>query len=179
MKIVAISGSLRARSSNAALLRAAAVVAPPGVEVDFYEGLSSLPLFNPDLDEEGMRSPAPVAELRARLAAADGLMLCSPEYAHGMPGALKNALDWLVSVGGLVGKPIVVINASPTSGEHAQAQLVEVLKTMSWHVVADGCLRIQFGRSALDDEGRPRDPMIAALLRKSVEALVSAASSGR
>jgi NAD(P)H-dependent FMN reductase len=103
MKIVAISGSLRAHSSNAALLGAAAVVAPPGVELDVYEGLSSLPLFNPDFDEEGMTPPPPVAELRARLADADGVMLCSPEYAHGMPGALKNALDWLVSVGALLG----------------------------------------------------------------------------
>src|SRR3982751_6815740 len=102
MKILAISGSLRAQSSNAALLRAAAALAPADVAFDFYDGLGALPPFNPDLDEEGMSASAPVADLRARAAAAGGVMICSPEYAHGMPGVLKNALDWLVSVGELV-----------------------------------------------------------------------------
>jgi chromate reductase len=177
MKILAISGSLRARSSNAALLRAAAAVAPDGVVFDFADELGALPHFNPDLDEEGMTAPPAVASLRARLVAADAAMVCSPEYAHGMPGVLKNALDWLVSVGELAGKPIVVVNASPTSGTHAQAQLVEVLRTMSWRVVDDGCLRIQFGASALGDDGRPKDPQIAARLRGSVDALVAATTT--
>lgn len=174
MKIFALSGSLRAQSSNAALLRAAAAAAPAGVTFDLYAELGTLPLFNPDLDDEGMVAPAAVASLRARLVAADAVMICSPEYAHGMPGALKNALDWLVSVGELVGKPTLVINASPTSGEHAQAQLVEVLRTMSWRVLDEGCLRIQFSRSALDEEGQPRDADIAEKLRGAVGVLVRA-----
>ncbi|MCU1282509.1 MAG: NADPH-dependent reductase [bacterium] len=172
MRIVAISGSLRAQSSNGALLRAAASVAPAGVEVELYEELGTLPHFNPDLDEEGMTPPPAVASLRARLGAADAVILCSPEYAHGMPGALKNALDWLVSVGALVGKPTAVINASPTSGEHAQAQLVEVLTTMSWRVVAEACLRIQFSRSRVQN-GRVDEDTVT-LLRRSLDALVAA-----
>ena len=93
MKIIAISGSLRARSSNLALLRAAAALAPEEIEVAIYEGLGALPHFNPDDDEEGATPPAPVAALRALLADADGIVISTPEYAHGLPGSLKNALD--------------------------------------------------------------------------------------
>ena len=133
-----------------------------------------MPPFNPDLDEEGMAAPPPVASLRARWAAADAVLLCSPEYAHGMPGALKNALDWLVSDGELAGKPVGVVNASPSGGDHAQAQLVEVLTTMSMRVIPAACLRIVFGRSAVDESGRPRDPAVAAQLHGVVAALTAA-----
>src|SRR5262245_21657419 len=98
MKILAISGSLRAHSSNAAILRAMAALAPPDVDIELYEELGRLPHFNPDLDQEGAVAPRPVADFRRRLAAADGVVICSPEYAHGTPGSLKNGLDWLVSV---------------------------------------------------------------------------------
>jgi chromate reductase, NAD(P)H dehydrogenase (quinone) len=133
VKIVGISGSLRAGSSNAAVLRTAAEVAPPGVTIDVWERLGELPHFNPDLDDDD--PPAPVREFRQLLRDADAVIVCSPEYAHGMPGSLKNALDWLVSDGMLVGKPVLVITTAPTYGEHAHAQLTEVLKTMSWHVL--------------------------------------------
>jgi NAD(P)H-dependent FMN reductase len=135
MKIIAICGSLRAQSSNRALLQAAVKAAPEGMEVTIYEGLAGLPHFNPDDDEEGTTPPPAVAELRALLAAADGILISSPEYAHGVPGSLKNALDWLVSDGALVDKPIALINASPVGGQYAQASLVETLTTMNWRVV--------------------------------------------
>ena len=112
MRIFAISGSLRARSSNTELLRAAALVAPAGWTFDFYDGLAGLPHFNPDLDAEGSTPPEPVRELRARIAAADALLICSPEYAHGVAGSMKNALDWLVSDAAMVGKPVGLLNAS-------------------------------------------------------------------
>src|SRR5215210_7667841 len=96
MKIIAISGSLRRQSSNAALLRAAAGVAPDGIQVVMYDGLGELPHFNPDLDEEGSEPPARVRELRELLIGADAVLISSPEYAHGVPGAFKNMLDWLV-----------------------------------------------------------------------------------
>lgn len=99
MRILAISGSLRARSSNTELLRAAALVANPSWTFDFYDGLGALPHFNPDLDFEGATPPAAVADLRARIAAADALLICSPEYAHGVAGSMKNALDWMVGAG--------------------------------------------------------------------------------
>jgi NAD(P)H-dependent FMN reductase len=131
MKIIAICGSLRSQSSNLALLRAAATIA---AEVEIYDGVRSLPHFNPDHDMEGATPPPAVAELRAMLAAADGILISSPEYAHGVPGSLKNMLDWLVSDGALVDKPVVLINASPVGGEFARDSLVETLRTMNWRV---------------------------------------------
>ena len=104
MKIVAITGSLRTASSNTALLCAMSQLAPPDVEIVLYEELGTLPHFNPDLDEDV--PPESVARLRALLQAAAGVLISSPEYAHGVPGSLKNLLDWLVSAGELVGKPV-------------------------------------------------------------------------
>lgn len=130
MKLFAISGSLRARSFNTALLRAASDLLPAGVGVSLYGGMANLPHFNPDLDLEP--APAPVADLRARIAEADGVLVCSPEYAHGVPGSLKNALDWIVSSGEFTDKPVLLINASPSfmGGSIAQANLMEILRVM-------------------------------------------------
>ena len=137
--IVAISGSLRAGSSNAALLRAAASVAPEGVRFVFYEGMNDLPHFNPDLDAEGSTPPEPVRQLRELLIAADAILISSPEYAHGVPGAFKNLLDWLVSTGELVGRPVALLNAAPVGGEYAQSAILESLRTMNWKVIDAAC----------------------------------------
>src|SRR3954463_14085057 len=102
LRILAISGSLRRLSSNTALVSAATVLAPDDVEVRIYTQLAELPLFNPDLD--GDHPPAAVAQFRSELDAAAAVMISSPEYAHGVPGALKNALDWIVGSGELIGK---------------------------------------------------------------------------
>src|SRR5687768_3855814 len=112
MKIVAISGSLRSASSNGVLLRAAARIAPEDVSIVLYDGLGRLPHFNPDDDREGAEPPAEVGELRRLLIKADGVLISSPEYAHGVPGVLKNMLDWLVSTGELSGKRVALLNAS-------------------------------------------------------------------
>src|ERR1019366_8116497 len=152
MKIIAICGSLRAQSSNRALLRAAVKLAPEGMEITIYEGLAGLPHFNPDDDEEGSTPPPPVAELRSLLAAADGILISSPEYAHGVPGSLKNALDWLVSDGALVEKPIALISASPIGGQFAQASLVETLTTMNWRVVGTWTAPKKVRHENVDDD---------------------------
>ena len=94
IRVLAISGSLRSASANTAVLRAAVALAPDDVAIALYDGLAELPHFNPDLD--GDVAPPSVADFRRQLAAADGILISSPEYAHGMPGVLKNALDWLV-----------------------------------------------------------------------------------
>jgi len=104
--ILAISGSLRAGSLNSEVLRACALLAPPPVQVTLFDGLGALPHFNPDLDVEGVVLPAHVKDLRRRIGGADALLISSPEYAHGVPGSLKNALDWLVSAGEMLYKPI-------------------------------------------------------------------------
>lgn len=171
MKIVAISGSLRSESSNAALLRAAARVAPAGVQVVAYDGVGRLPHFNPDLDAEGTEPPAPVAELRALLTGSDAVVISSPEYAHGMPGALKNMLDWLVSTGELAGKPVALLNASPAGGTYAQAALVETLKTMDWRIVAEASLIEPFVKRRI--AGELTDGEALERLRVAIEALTA------
>ncbi|MCU1349277.1 MAG: flavoprotein, partial [Acidobacteria bacterium] len=93
MRILAISGSLRNGSSNTNLLRAAAALAPDGVDVVLYDRLGDLPPFNPDVESAGTPIPS-VDDFRAQLTAAAAVAICSPEYAHGVPGVLKNALDW-------------------------------------------------------------------------------------
>ena len=165
MKIVAICGSLRTRSSNLALLRAAASLA---AEVEIYEGLAKLPHFNPDDDVEGATPPPAVGELRAKLAEADGILISSPEYAHGVPGSLKNALDWLVSDGALVDKPVALINASPVGGEFARDALVETLRTMNWRVTGTWSSPKKVRDENVDDE-------VAAVIHEALESLVSEA----
>ncbi|HEV8435041.1 MAG TPA: NAD(P)H-dependent oxidoreductase [Thermoanaerobaculia bacterium] len=169
MNIVAISGSLREGSSNAALLRAAASVAPEGVRFVFYEGMNDLPHFNPDLDAEGSTPPEPVRQLRELLIGADAILISSPEYAHGVPGAFKNLLDWLVSTGELVGKPVALLNAAAAGGEYAQNAILETLRTMNWRVVDEACRIEPFvkRKGALDEEAKQA-------LRATVSALVAA-----
>ena len=170
MKVLAISGSLRATSSNAAVLRAAGSVAPAGTEIVFYDGLGGLPPFSPDLDVDPI--PAPVAALRAQIAAVDAIAISSPEYAHGMPGSLKNALDWLVSAVEPIGKPVLLVSASPSGAAHAHAQLLEVLRTMSMQVM-DGRAHV-FSSAKLDAHGKVTSPEILAVLATGVAQLAEA-----
>jgi NAD(P)H-dependent FMN reductase len=175
MRILGVSGSLRRGSVNASILRAAAKVAPSGVDLVAYERLGELPHFNPDLDGEDAVAPGAVAEFRAQLNDAAAILLCSPEYAHGAPGVLKNALDWLVSVVPLIGKPVAVIVASPSGGEHAQSQLVHTLMVMSWRVIEPANLRFALGRAQLDAHGELVDENVLAELRRAIAALSAAA----
>ena len=174
MRIVALSGSLRSHSSNFAALRAAVAVAPEGVAVTIYEGIGGLPHFNPDLDGEGALPPPKVAELRALLASADGVVISCPEYAHGIPGSFKNALDWLVSSGELNGKPVLLINASPSGGQFAEAALIEVLGAVDAQVLVEEIVRAPAARSRVDAEGRLTDEALAGALRQSLGALAAA-----
>jgi len=169
MKILAIAGSLRTTSSNAALLRAAAEVAPAGTEVVLYDGLGGLPHFSPDLDVEPV--PGAVAALRAQIGAVDALAISSPEYAHGMPGSLKNALDWLVSAFEPIDKPVLLVSGSPGGAVHAHAQLLEVLRTMSMRVVDAGAH--VFSRAKLDASGRVTAPELVAALAAGLAQLAA------
>jgi len=171
MRVLAVSGSLRAASSNTILLRAAALVAPEGVEVVVYGGVGGLPHFNPDLDRalDDPLLPGPVRALRAAVGAADALLVCSPEYAHGVPGSLKNALDWLVGGSEMPGKPVALVNASPHS-VHAPAQLAETLRTMSVRVVEGSPFLVPLPHGA-GSEAAAADPAVAAGLRDVLRAL--------
>jgi NAD(P)H-dependent FMN reductase len=176
LRILAISGSLRAQSSNTSLLRLASSVAPDDVIVDLYDGLATLPHFNPDDDLDV--PPPTVLELRRRVGAADGLLFCSPEYAHGVPGSLKNALDWLVASVELPGKPVASLNASPMA-RHAQASLLETLTVMSTRIVREACVTIPVTRGDLDENGGIANADIARATRDALDRFVRAIRAQR
>lgn len=169
IQILAISGSLRAASINSTLLRASARLAPHDVHVKLFSGIGELPLFNPDLEP---RRPARVAVYQAEVASADALLIASPEYAHGVTGTIKNALDWLVSFEPFVNKPVAMFNASPRA-HHADDALRETLKTMSARIVEPASISIPLLGAHLTEEGMATHPEIAQSIRGALEALRS------
>jgi len=165
-KILGISGSLRNASSNTALLRACAALAPDGISISIYEGLDKLPYFSPELDTENAVPPATVLDLRAQLNTANAVIISTPEYAFGIPGVLKNALDWIVSSGEFTHKPTGVISASPlaTGGEKAHASLVQTLSVMTATIREEYKLIIPTIRTKMDVQGNITDPELAKKL---------------
>lgn len=175
MKILAISGSLKTDSTNGALLRAAAALAPGGMEFSYFDRqIGDLPHFRPDLDEEGTIPPPAVAELRRLVTEADGILVSCPEYAHGVPGSFKNALDWLVSTEVLAGKPLALLMASPSGAPHAWAALAPTLRVMGASMVFEASL--VFARRHLGADGRLVDAELAARVREALDALAAAAT---
>jgi NAD(P)H-dependent FMN reductase len=170
LRFLALSGSLRGGSSNTAMLQAVATLAPPEVAVTLFDGLGALPHFNPDIKNDPITA---VGAYRAVLNDADGVLISCPEYAHGIPGVMKNALDWVVGSGELVDKPIALINPSPRS-TYAQAALMEVLWTMSARLVEEAFVTVQLMGRALPEGGIAADTEIAGLLRKSLATLAQA-----
>ena len=168
---MAISGSLRAASANTGLLRAAAVLAPPGLVITLYDEVAALPHFNPDQESP---PPAVVARWQALLRECDAILIACPEYAHGVPGSFKNALDWVVGTAGLEGKPVALINTSPRAS-HAQAALAEIVATMGWLVVEATSVRIACARKELDPATLAATPAFAEPLRAALLVLAEAA----
>ena len=176
MRILAICGSLRAASSNLSALQALNLLAPPGVAVALYRELDTLPHFNPDLDgEQAPATPPAVLDLRRRVGQCDALVISSPEYAHGVAGSLKNALDWLVSCSEFPGKPVALINTAPRAF-HAQTALTEILLTMSAQLVIEACITLPLSGSKLDGAGIAADPQMADALRGAIAALLTGPS---
>jgi chromate reductase, NAD(P)H dehydrogenase (quinone) len=175
MRLLAISGSLRAASSNTALVRAVAALSTGSVEVDVYEGLAEVPPFNPDVDDA--EAPPAVAAFRRRLDRADAVLISSPEYAHGVSGVLKNALDWIVGSGELIDKPIGLVNASPRA-VHAHAALSETLRVMSGRLIAGGSIAIAVPKGARAED-LAADVHVSARLRAVVSALADATADGQ
>ena len=167
MNVLAVAGSLRAASINAAFCRASSRLAPPGLHITVYAHLGSLPPFNPDLDA---RPPRAVAQFRAAIGGADALILASPEYARGMSGVMKNALDWLVSYEGFVGKPVAVINTSPRAS-HAYDSMLEVLKTMSATLVPEASIAVPLLGECITEDRMVGTPAIALQIRAALVAL--------
>ncbi|HEV2507490.1 MAG TPA: NADPH-dependent FMN reductase [Mesorhizobium sp.] len=166
MKVLAICGSLRARSSNLAVLQAAKMLAPRSLEITLFGELEALPHFNPDQDTD--TPPPPVLRLRKAIGHADALLICSPEYARGIAGVMKNALDWLVSSFEFPGKPVAVINASQRS-THADAALRLTLQTMSASLIEEASITLPLLGRNLDAEGIAQDPELSSQLRTALE----------
>jgi len=173
LRLLAISGSLRSASSNTTVLHALQAIAPVGVIVSLYDCLGDLPFFNPDLDRETSTPPSSVGQLRTQIGQADGLLISSPEYAHGVPGALKNALDWLVGSLEFPGKPVALINISPRS-TFVHASLSETLTTMSASLIADPAFTISLPRKGLDVAGMLADPQVSQSLHAALDVFVHA-----
>jgi chromate reductase len=175
--ILAISGSLRRASTNTAALEALARLAPEGVKVLVYGDLATLPPFNPDNDIEDKPKPEPVETLRALVDASDALVIAAPEYAHGLPGALKNALDWLVASETFAGKPTALINTSPRAF-HAQASLREILSTMAARLTPEAFASVSLTGKTVTADDILADPLCVRRLSESLEALIAATKGG-
>ena len=180
MKILAISGSLRAESYNTALARAAAGLAPDRVVVDLYEDLALLPPYDQDLDESEFGTPAAVLDLRERIEGADALFIVTPEYNGSIPGVLKNAIDWASARHrGSSFKNKTVAIAGATTGQYgaiwAQQDLRKVLGICGARVI-DGELPVSTAQAKFDARGQLSDPLLAERLRAHLVALVAAAA---
>lgn len=136
MKVLGVCGSLQRESGNLALLRCAAQIAPSGMHVTLFDGIRDLPLFNPDLEQESGTPPA-VRAWRTALKDSDAVLIASPEYGHSLPGALKNAIDWVIGSGELYGKRVAVTASAPGPGrgERGLSALCTTLKAAGAKII--------------------------------------------
>jgi len=183
VNLLLLSGSLRAGSTNEAVLRTAAELAPAGVHAVLYEGARDLPLFNPDDDAEGVEVPRAVAEMRAAVAAADAILICTPEYAGALPAAMKNVLEWTVGDAGTYRKPVAWINAagqaSPTGAADAHESLRKVLGYVGADIVEQACARIPVARGDVGVAGTVTAEGARYEIEHAVSVLVDAARGRR
>lgn len=166
-RLVAVSGSLRSASANTTLLRVAIALAPPDIVLTLYEGVGALPQFNPDIEHE---APPLVGAWRTLLRDCDGVVIACPEYVHGVPGAFKNALDWVVGSTELAGKPVALINASGRA-MHCHAALVEIITTMGWNVCEEASPVIPVAGKNYTQTEMLGNPALTAPLRAALRAL--------
>ena len=174
-RLLAVSGSLRRASVNAAVLRAAKSLAADLADITLFDGIGALPLFNPDDDVEPAH-PA-VQQWRAALLRADGLIIACPEYAHGVPGAFKNALDWVVASGEFVNKPVAQLNAAPRASL-AQASLAETLLVMTAERVDAASLTLPVTVKNISEAQILADAELCQVLRRAVAALCDHIAAG-
>ncbi|MEV1144784.1 NADPH-dependent FMN reductase [Micromonospora sp. NPDC049799] len=178
--ILAISGSLRDASFNTALIRAAQRVAPESLTIEQYDNLGAIPAFNQDIEAE---PPAPVVDLREKIAAADALLIATPEYNYGVPGVLKNALDWASRptfpvtswVSPLAHKPVAIMGAAPTGmgTVRAQLQLRQLFLWTDSAVLSKPEVIVTNAHEKLTIDGEIKDETTEALLRGLLDALAN------
>jgi chromate reductase len=173
MKILAISGSLRSNSSNTNILKSISKLVPPTIDITLFEGLADLPHFNPELEKDG--EVEAVKMFRKSLKEADAVIFCTPEYAFGIPGTLKNALDWTVSSGELNEKPVAAISASPLSsgGDKALASLLNTLTALGTVMKEDRIISIPTVNKKLNDKGELTDQETEQKFKIVIESLIN------
>lgn len=180
IRLLGLSGSLRASSVNTALLHLAGGMAPAGVALEVAD-ISDFPLFSQDLEDRGM--PHPVRRVREAMRAADGVLIATPEYNYSVPGVLKNALDWISrpqSDSVTAGKPVAILGAGGRLGTaRAQYHLREVLLGLDMRAVSRPELFIVRAWEVLDAEGRLRDPATGESLQALMSALLSEVARSR
>ncbi|MCO4293748.1 NAD(P)H-dependent oxidoreductase [Solitalea sp. MAHUQ-68] len=167
MKILGIPGSLRTNSSSNQVLGLIPLHLPPSIEFIIYERLKNIPAFD---DSETI--PESVIHFKNSIIKADAILICTPEYAFGIPGALKNAIDWTVSSGELVGKPLGLITAS-SQGEKGHAAFLDVLSALSTQTPPEATLLISFIRSKLNEKGEIKDPELMKKITSVLDSLIA------
>ncbi len=175
IRLLLVSGSLRASSTNTAVLRTAQALVPDGVVADLYGGVADLPHFNQDDDVDPL--PPAVARLRDALHAADGLLLSVPEYAGTLPGSFKNMLDWTIGDAAprsILDKPVGWVNASPRGAAGAHAALRAVLGYAHAALVEAACVPVPVTGAMIGGDGLVADPGARAAIRAAVVALAAA-----
>lgn len=177
LRVVGIAGSLREGSYNHLLLENVARLSPDEIAVEIYPGIGDFPLFNEDIAREG--DPPAVAELRAKVRAADALIIATPEYNYGIPGVLKNAIDWLsIPPGrsGLEGKPVALVGASPSilGTARAQSQLRQCFVFTQSHVVNSPEVFVTKAHTRFED-GILTDPGATKLIGRLLQNLADLA----
>jgi len=141
-------------------------MAPNGVDITTFDDLREIPAF-----DDGADHPAAVLHFRRQLQDVDGIIICTPEYAFGVPGALKNAIDWTVGTGELVNKPVALVTAS-TGGQHAHAGMLLILKALSADISEEISALISHVRSKLDAKGNISDAATEAVLKSVLNNLI-------
>lgn len=168
-----LSGSIRESSINTNILENLASFFEGNIDYSIYDKIGEFPHFNPDLDNE--EGPKVIEEFRQELNEADALIFCTPEYARGIPGVLKNAIDWLVSSGQLLNKTVAVITASPmvSGGEKAQTSFLQTLEMLNANVVKNGTLVISSVGTKLNSKGEAIDKDTRFSLELLIESIIT------
>jgi chromate reductase, NAD(P)H dehydrogenase (quinone) len=180
--ILLVPGSSRRGSTNVAVLRTAAALAHDDVETVLYAGIGELPLFNPDDDREGESVDARVEAMRAAVASADAILICTPEYAGALPAALKNLLEWTIGDAGTYAKPVAWINAAgpaaPSAAADAHDSLRSVLGYAGAEIVEGACARVPIARDQVGPDGLVVDPGARAAITDALGRLVAHVRNG-
>lgn len=153
-KVVAISGSTRQNSINHSLIKAIVELSAASLDITVFDGIADMPQFNPDHDGDNVTNE--VSKFRQQLNDAEGIIICTPEYAHGVPGTLKNAIDWTISSSSFPHKPTMLITAS-TGGYYGHKALMETLKAIEAKNIDNLQMVIPFVKTKVNMDGKITD----------------------